>query len=343
MSRRKAPPVVAVLGTGSAVSPDVVSACGDQIGGRRHPVVERRELQDRALIEGTGLARRDLKKMDRMAMLAVLAARSALDEAALSVAQTADCGIITGNAVAGWSFTEPQLRSLYREGLNNISPYLASAWFPAASQGQIAIHMKLLGYAKTIATDRCAGTQAIGIAANAIRLGRAARILAGAAEAPLTPFVEGAARHAGGLDSDLVEGAAYLVLGEADPEHTPIAELVDRSTFTLPLRASERLALCTTHLADLYDRNRRIGDQVDLMIDSRLSADRDLVDRVHEHSWLHEVHWNAVVRGDALAATGPLTAVSLCRKYATASYGLPAIVFSLGRDFGSAILLGPPH
>ncbi|WP_050419495.1 beta-ketoacyl synthase N-terminal-like domain-containing protein [Bradyrhizobium tropiciagri] len=342
MYQRKSECVVAVHGAGSvlpagALWTDVNRAETDANADNQ------RRLRDNFLAEGTGLSRRDLKKIDRMAMLALFAARSAIEEAALSEDEIAGCGILTGNAVAGWSFTEPQLRSLYQNGLSNISPYLASAWFPAASQGQIAIHMHLLGYAKTVTTDRCAGTQAIGMAYDAVRAGRATHLLAGAAEAPVTPFVEGAARHAGAPDINLIEGAAYLVLGESMARRAAIAELADHSSFTLPSAMSDRLALCAKQLMRLYQRNCEVGQLVDLMIDSRQSADRELVTILRERGWLGEAHFNGTINGDALAATGPTAAVTLCRRYITTSYRLPAIVFSLGRDFASAILLRPPH
>jgi hypothetical protein len=340
MNQRKHGAAVAIHGTGCVLARSALRTDLRRVD-QNAAIVESRKVPDSILAEGTGLSRRDLKKMDRMSMLALFAARSAISEAALSADEITDCGIFTGNAVAGWTFTEPQLRSLYYDGLSNISPYLASAWFPAAAQGQIAIHMRLLGYAKTIATDRCAGTQAIGLAAAAVRAGRVICVLAGAAEAPLAPFVEGASRHAGQSDVELVEGAAYLVLGEPASHRTTIAEVVDHISFTLPVAMAARLALLSKQLTCFYERNREVGEKVDVMIDSRNSIGRGLVARVQEHNWICEAQLNSVVPGDALAATGPATAVLVCQRYVTSDYRLPAMIISLGHDFASAILLRP--
>jgi hypothetical protein len=169
------------------------------------------------LIEASGLTARDIRKLDRFSLLAVVAARQCLMGAGLTADQVRDCGIVTGNMTGGWTFTEPQLRSLYRSGLEEISPYLASAWFPAAPQGQISIHMKMHGYAKTIATDRCAGSQAVGFAFHRIQQGRSGLLLGGGAEAPVTPFVRAAYNHSFGQAKYLGEGAAYVCISDTAP------------------------------------------------------------------------------------------------------------------------------
>lgn len=165
------------------------------------------------LLAASGLSYREAKKMDRFSLLAMAAARTALDSADLKEDEFQNCGIITGNMVGGWSFTEPQLRALHAVGLSAVSPYLASAWFPAAPQGQITIHLGLKGFAKTITTDRAAGSQAIEMAVERLKNSRKKEfLLAGGVEAPITPFVEAALTQAGTATETVVEGAAYLLL-----------------------------------------------------------------------------------------------------------------------------------
>jgi hypothetical protein len=157
------------------------------------------------------VTRRDAKKMDRFSLLALATARLALG--GVGEAQRRRCGFLCGNTTAGWTFTEPQLDLLHARGTGEVSPYLASAWFPAAPQGQVSILLGLCGYAKTLATDRCAGAQAIGLAYRRVAQGRLELALAGAAEAPVSPFVEAAMRQAGRRTDHLAEGAAFLLLG----------------------------------------------------------------------------------------------------------------------------------
>lgn len=199
---------------------------------RKHErLVSKEELQ-----AASGLSYREAKKMDRFSLLAMAAARTALDNADLNEEEYRNCGIITGNMVGGWSFTEPQLRALHTVGLSGVSPYLASAWFPAAPQGQVTIHLGLKGFAKTITTDRSAGAQAIEWALERLKNSRKKEfMLAGGVEAPITPFVEAALTQAGMATETVVEGAAYLLLttmkaGEAAGE-TKLGEYT-----TFPLR-----------------------------------------------------------------------------------------------------------
>lgn len=296
-------------------------------------------IDERALIAGTELGSRELKKMDRMAVLALFAARQAWRNAGCDDDDRATCGIISGNAVAGWTFTEPQLRKLYSSGVDDISPYLASAWFPAAAQGQISIHMKLLGYAKTIATDRCAGTQAVGLAAEAISAGRGERFLAGGAEAPLTPFVEGASSHSSESLGTLAEGAAYLILGPALRDRVPIAGIYAHATTVLPEEREERLARCLQLLEELSRGFGNGSSQADVLVDSASISDRALLATLETRPWVRRAWWVGNFVGDALAATGPIAAAALCGRYAASPDTGPAILLSVGIDFASAIVV----
>ncbi|MGH9349894.1 MAG: beta-ketoacyl synthase N-terminal-like domain-containing protein [Vicinamibacterales bacterium] len=158
----------------------------------------------------TELSLRDRRKLDRFTMLGLCAARVALAE--LGATERADCGIANGTMLAGWCFAEPQLALLHGPGLTAMSPYLATAWFPAAPQGEISIRLGLQGWAKTVATDRCAGAHAIALAAQRIMSGRQRRALAGGTDAPLSTMVRRALAGAGWQVDTLAEAAAYLLL-----------------------------------------------------------------------------------------------------------------------------------
>src|SRR5262249_49628299 len=55
-------------------------------------------------------------------------------------------------------------------------------------QGQISIHWGLKGFSKTVVADTASSALALGYAARAIEDGRAEVMLAGGAEAPVTPY-----------------------------------------------------------------------------------------------------------------------------------------------------------
>jgi 3-oxoacyl-(acyl-carrier-protein) synthase len=135
------------------------------------------------------LPRRKRKQMDRFAQLSALAARRALADAGFSELVDAErAGIFVGNMFGGWEITEPSLRQLCRIGYLGISPYVASAWFATAAQGQISIDKGFKGFAKTVSTDTASGAVAVGYAARAIAEGKADLMLAGGGEAPITPY-----------------------------------------------------------------------------------------------------------------------------------------------------------
>jgi 3-oxoacyl-[acyl-carrier-protein] synthase II len=167
------------------------------------------------------------KRMDRFCHLAMVAAHNAfVDADSLQSVSPERIGVYIGNMYGGWSITDPSLRRLCEVGYTGVSPYIASAWFPTAAQGQISIHLQTKGFSKTIAADSASGAVAVGFGARAIADGRADVVLAGAAEAPVTPYsytfciTSGRLAGAGGYRPfssgadgfDVGEGAVVLTL-----------------------------------------------------------------------------------------------------------------------------------
>lgn len=134
--------------------------------------------------------KRLLKKIDRFSHLALMASEFAIADAKLNLdAENKErIGVFIGNAIGGWEFAEVELRDLYAANLKEVSPYQATAWFPAAPQGQISIYYGLLGYSQTIIADSASGLVSIGVAYRAIQEREADVILAGGSEAPISPY-----------------------------------------------------------------------------------------------------------------------------------------------------------
>ena len=135
-------------------------------------------------------SKRLLKKLDRFSHLALVAADLALKDGKVELADENlnRVGVFVGNALGGWQYAETELRDLYVEGLEGVSPYQATAWFPAAPQGQISIYYGIKGYSKTVISDRASSLMALGYAVRTIKKGNADLILAGGTEAPVTPY-----------------------------------------------------------------------------------------------------------------------------------------------------------
>ncbi|MCK9432624.1 MAG: beta-ketoacyl-[acyl-carrier-protein] synthase family protein, partial [Candidatus Omnitrophica bacterium] len=136
------------------------------------------------------ISERLLKKIDTFSHLALVAAELALQDAAIDVKSEDPnlMGIFLGNAIGGWLFAETELRDLYLEGREGISPYMASAWFPAAPQGQVSIYYGIKGFSKTIVSDRASSLMALGYARKVLSKNKLNMILGGGMEAPVSPY-----------------------------------------------------------------------------------------------------------------------------------------------------------
>ena len=131
-----------------------------------------------------------LQKIDPFSHMALIASELALKDAGIDVSKENlnNIGIFMGNALGGWLYGETELRDLYIEGREGVSPYMASAWFPAAPQGQVSIYYGIKGYSKTIVSDRASSLMAIGHAIKILIKDKVEFILAGGMEAPLSPY-----------------------------------------------------------------------------------------------------------------------------------------------------------
>lgn len=131
-----------------------------------------------------------LLKIDDFSHMALIASEFALQDAKIDLTkENLDrAGIFLGNAIGGWLYAETELRDLYLEGREGVSPYMASAWFPAAPQGQVSIYYGIKGFSKTIVADRASSLQAIGYAARVLEKEKVDFVIAGGTEAPVTPY-----------------------------------------------------------------------------------------------------------------------------------------------------------
>ena len=131
-----------------------------------------------------------LQKIDPFSHMALIASEMALNDAGIDLSKENlnRVGIFMGNALGGWLYGETELRDLYIEGREGVSPYMASAWFPAAPQGQVSIYYGIKGYSKTIVSDRASSLMAVGHATKILQKQKADLLLAGGMEAPLSPY-----------------------------------------------------------------------------------------------------------------------------------------------------------
>lgn len=160
--------------------------------------------QVRELDHYSHLSGRLIKKIDVFSHMALVASEQAISDAGMDLAKIDKdrVGVFMGNAIGGWLFAETELRDMYIEGREGISPYMASAWFPAAPQGQITIYYGFKGYSKTIVADKASSALSLWYGSKVIAQERVDFVLAGGIEAPITPYALLSANTCGNLSKN---------------------------------------------------------------------------------------------------------------------------------------------
>jgi len=157
----------------------------------------------------SNISERLLKKIDAFSHMALIASEMSLQDAGIDIKNEDPnlVGIFLGNAIGGWLYAETELRDLYIEGREGVSPYMASAWFPAAPQGQVSIYYGIKGFSKTVVADRASSLMALGYATKVLNKNKLNMILSGGMEAPVTPYALLCCNTYGGLSEDNVHPA----------------------------------------------------------------------------------------------------------------------------------------
>ncbi|MGH3747150.1 MAG: beta-ketoacyl-[acyl-carrier-protein] synthase family protein [Micromonosporaceae bacterium] len=129
----------------------------------------------------------DAKLLDRVVVLALLAAQQAFDDAGMVIGEDADplrAGVIVGG-VGGMATLEAQVLARAQRGRAAVSPYLLTGVLPNMPSARIAIKHGIRGYSSSVGTACASGAQAIADGLRLIRANEADVVLCGASEAPL--------------------------------------------------------------------------------------------------------------------------------------------------------------
>jgi 3-oxoacyl-[acyl-carrier-protein] synthase II len=136
-----------------------------------------------------------LKRLDRYAQFAVASAKLALEDSGLTYSPNDPqerVGVSFGTALGGVSSAESQHRAFVSGGPKSVHQTLALQVFGGSAHSNIAIEFGLRGVGTTNSNSCASGNVAIGEALRYIRQGWADVMIAGAAEAPLSPLTYGA-------------------------------------------------------------------------------------------------------------------------------------------------------
>jgi len=239
---------VAITGLG-AVSPLGVGA---------RPLYERWRDGESGIEDGLGrcrefdpaefLSTKEARRSDRFAQLAIAASEEALAEAGWSgdgqpPYDPERVGCVVGTGVGGLGTIEAQHDVLRDRGPGRVSPLSVPLLMANAATAALAMRHGLRGPAQTTVSACAAGSDALGAALRMIRAGDADAVVAGGAEAALTPLARSAFAAMGAVSVSGVsrpfdarrdgfvmgEGAGILVLEELEAAEargaTVLAEL----------------------------------------------------------------------------------------------------------------------
>jgi 3-oxoacyl-[acyl-carrier-protein] synthase II len=135
------------------------------------------------------IEKKRLKEMDRFTEFALGAASLAVTDASLELAEAErpHAGCIVGVGLGGLPALERTKETLVAKGPEKVSPYTIPAIISNLAAGQVSIAHHLEGPSYCTTSACSSGAHAIGEASQWIRLGKADVMLAGGAEATISP------------------------------------------------------------------------------------------------------------------------------------------------------------
>ena len=134
--------------------------------------------------------RKDVRKMDPFIRFAVAAAYLAVEDSGIPLGdlQSDRAGTYVGSGIGGLGSIEENLKVLWEKGPDRVSPFFLIQTIINEASGQISIRYGAKGPNCANATACSTGTHAIGDSFRMIARGEADIMIAGGAEAPLTPL-----------------------------------------------------------------------------------------------------------------------------------------------------------
>lgn len=138
----------------------------------------------------TYVDRKEARKMDLFIQYAMAAAAEAVADAGIPEAalEGERSGVLVGSGIGGIGTIEEWHKVLQERGPDRVSPFFLIATIINEAAGQISIRYRSRGPNAASVTACAAGTHSIGEAFRLIARGDADRMLAGGAEAPITPL-----------------------------------------------------------------------------------------------------------------------------------------------------------
>jgi 3-oxoacyl-[acyl-carrier-protein] synthase II len=130
--------------------------------------------------------RADPRRYSRASLIAVIAATEAWEDAGLRLGEPR-AGVLVGSGAGGIDVAERQYCEFFTDGWKRVTPYAIPVSIVGMISSEISIALELHGISHVISTGCTSSTDAIAYAASLIRSGDADVLLAGGADACVTP------------------------------------------------------------------------------------------------------------------------------------------------------------
>lgn len=134
--------------------------------------------------------KKEARKMDLFVHYAIAAADLAIKDAGIDLAKLEgeNTGVYVGSGIGGLGSIEETHRVLLEKGPSRVSPYFIIQTIINEASAHISIRYKARGPNMSNVTACSTGAHAIGESVRMIQFGLADRMIAGGAEAPITPL-----------------------------------------------------------------------------------------------------------------------------------------------------------
>ncbi|MBO8162394.1 MAG: beta-ketoacyl-ACP synthase II [Brevibacillus sp.] len=136
------------------------------------------------------LDKKEIRRTDRFVQFAIAAAKMAVQDARLDInEQNAHrVGVYIGSGIGGLTTWEEQHKVLLEKGPRRVSPFFIPMMIANMATGQVSIELGAKGPASSAITACATGTNAIGDAFKLVQYGKADVMIAGGAEATISPM-----------------------------------------------------------------------------------------------------------------------------------------------------------
>jgi 3-oxoacyl-[acyl-carrier-protein] synthase II len=134
--------------------------------------------------------KKEVKKSDTFIHYALAASRFALEDSGLRIDEgnAARVGVVIGSGIGGLPLIEATHKTLLEKGPSRVSPFFIPGQIVNLAAGQVSIHYGAKGPSTSPATACTTGLHAIGDAYRFIQADEADAMIAGGAEAVITPL-----------------------------------------------------------------------------------------------------------------------------------------------------------